>query len=203
MSFDLDHYIETYEVHPETVAFLKSRSTSGARAYEEVGVEEARENALQTAKKYGGHFEFRGKENEIVVPASSLTDDIPVTVYIPDVCGQTSYPLPLLVYFHGGGNVTKCRKTHETVCRILASKTPCIVLNVEYRLAPEHKFPANHHDAKRVVEWTAENKTLVGGTKDSKLGVAGDSAGGYISAVVCHETKSLIDFALRYVAGNL
>lgn len=73
MPFDLDHYIKTYEVHPETIAFLKDRASSGTRPNYEIGVEAARKAALESAIKYGGKSEFVGLETEIVVPASSLT----------------------------------------------------------------------------------------------------------------------------------
>lgn len=194
MSFDLKSYIETYNPHRETVDYLKGKSE--AKSDERYAVETTREAARKTAQQYGGHVEFNGTENEHIIPPSTNTDTIPVTIYKPEseVCDKST--VPIVVYFHGGGNVIKSRKTNENVCKLLARDTPCIVVNVEYRLAPEHKFPANNDDAKRAVEWVSENKKEVGGESDSKIGVAGDSAGGRLAAVVCHDAFSLIDFAI-------
>lgn len=66
-----------------------------------------------------------------------------------------------------------------------------MVVNVEYRLAPEHKFPACYEDGRLATEWCLANKEKLGGTKDCLVGVAGDSAGGNISATVCHLVPGL------------
>ncbi|KAL4217790.1 hypothetical protein ACF0H5_022528 [Mactra antiquata] len=195
MSFDFEKFVSTYFVHQETIDFYKARSQDNVKPYYEVGVEEARKTSLATALKYSGNVELDGEEKDIVVPSPYDKDGIPVTLYCPAACDNLPAPT-ILVYFHGGGNTIGSRKTHVTVCKILARDSPCIVANVEYRLAPEHKFPANNDDAKCVVEWMAANKSVVGGSKESKLGVAGDSAGGRLSAVVSHEAYQLIDFAV-------
>ncbi|XP_045169982.2 carboxylic ester hydrolase LipN-like [Mercenaria mercenaria] len=195
MSFDLKSYIQLYNPHQETVDFLKARASRDAKPSFEDGVTAVREAAIKTSKDFGGNVDFSGIEKEILIPPSTTTDTLPITSYKPDTSERSS-ALPIVVYFHGGGNVTKSRKTNENVCRILANDVPCIVVNVEYRLAPEHKFPKNNEDAKRAVEWVAKNQEVVGGTSDSKLGVVGDSAGGRLAAVVCHEAYTLIDFAI-------
>src|SRR5690606_14495507 len=74
---------------------------------------------------------------------------VPVRLYWPKADG----PLPVLVFFHGGGWVFGSRDSHDGVCRHLAAKTPCLVVSVEYRLAPEHRFPAGVEDAIAATEW--------------------------------------------------
>lgn len=95
---------------------------------------------------------------------------------------------PLLVYFHQGGCVLGGLWTCDTWCSILAEDARCLVLNVDYRHAPEHKFPAAFDDAVAAYEWATANAASLG-TRSGKIGVGGDSAGGYLAAVVCHAMK--------------
>lgn len=195
MSFDFEAFLKKYYVHPETIEFFKARLADNPKPYYEIGVEEARKTSIEAAAKYGGFVDLEGNETEYIIPSPYDKDGIPVTVYKPISCDKLDAP-GIVVYFHGGGNTVGCRKTHESVCKIIARDTPCIVVNVEYRLAPEHKFPANVDDCKCAVEWVAANKTTIGGKPGSKLGVCGDSAGGKLAAIVCHEVTKLVDFAV-------
>lgn len=105
--------------------------------------------------------------------------DIPVRIYPPDGDG----PFPVLVFFHGGGWVICNLDTHDGICRSLANGTPCIVVSVDYRLAPEHKFPAAPEDCYAATSWAAENATHFNGDP-SRIAVGGDSAGGNLAAVI-------------------
>ncbi|XP_060564558.1 ethyl acetate hydrolase-like isoform X1 [Ruditapes philippinarum] len=195
MSFNFEEFVKKYYVHPETIEFFKARLADNVQPYYEVGVEEARKQSVAAAIKYGGTVNLDGKETEFIIPSPHCKDGIPVTVYKPSSCDTLPAP-GILVYYHGGGNTVGCRKTHETVCKILARDSPCIVVNVEYRLAPEHKYPANIDDSTCALQWVAANKATIGGNVNSKLGVSGDSAGGKLAAIVCHEAKDLVDFAV-------
>lgn len=112
--------------------------------------------------------------------------DIPVRVYRP----EGDEPHPLLVYYHGGGWVLGTLDSVENVCRELADRTGCIVVSVDYRLAPEHQFPAAVDDAYTALEWVAENATSLGGDP-TRIGVAGTSAGGNLAAATALRVRTV------------
>lgn len=88
---------------------------------------------------------------------------------------------PLLIFFHGGGWFLGSIDTHDSICRMLAATARCVVLSVDYRLAPEHHFPAAVHDAYAALRWATENAVRMG-ADPHKIAVGGDSAGGNIAA---------------------
>jgi len=93
-------------------------------------------------------------------------------------------PLPGLIYFHGGGLVAGSLDTHDPICRSLANASGCRVLSLDYRLAPEHPFPAAVEDACAATAWIAAHAPALG-VDPQRLGVGGDSAGATLAAVVC------------------
>jgi acetyl esterase len=95
---------------------------------------------------------------------------------------------PALVYFHGGGWVIGDLESHDQVCRALANATRCIIVAVDYRLAPEHKFPAAVEDAVAATQWIAGNAERLG-IDATRLAVGGDSAGGNLAAVVALDAR--------------
>ena len=101
-----------------------------------------------------------------------------IRLYIPDAPG----PLPVVVYFHGGGFVTGDLAVTEELCRALANDAGAIVAAVSYRLAPEHPFPAATDDTFAALQWVADNAVQFGGDP-TRIAVHGDSAGGNLAAV--------------------
>ncbi|HVX33514.1 MAG TPA: alpha/beta hydrolase [Solirubrobacterales bacterium] len=109
---------------------------------------------------------------------------IPARLYVPPLPAPDA-PAPLLVYYHGGGWVIGDLDMYEDLSRLIATAAGCLVLSVDYRLAPEHPFPQPLEDAFAAFEWTVANAEALGADGE-RIGVAGDSAGGNMAAVVCH-----------------
>ena len=105
--------------------------------------------------------------------------DLPVRIYRPD---RDTGALPAFVYYHGGGHVIGNLDTHDAVARNLCNGAGCVVVSVDYRLAPEHKFPAAAEDAFAAVRWCAAHGPEIG-VDPGRIAVGGDSAGGNLAAV--------------------
>ncbi|MBO0775068.1 MAG: alpha/beta hydrolase, partial [Actinobacteria bacterium] len=126
---------------------------------------------------------------EQAVPVGSVEDrdiagadgPLPARVYRPEGAG----PFPIVAFFHGGGWVIGDLDTHDNLARHICRAASAIVVSVDYRLAPEHRFPAAAEDAVAVTRWLAGHSGEFGG--DGRLAVAGDSAGGNLSAVAAQQ----------------
>jgi len=120
--------------------------------------------------------------------------DISLRIYTPEGAG----PFPVLVYFHGGGWVIGDLDTADAACRDLCRTAGCVVVSVDYRLAPEHPYPAAVDDAYAATRWAADNAQALNG--NGRLAVGGESAGGNLAAVVSLRARDLeapqIDFQL-------
>ncbi len=110
--------------------------------------------------------------------------DIPVRIYRP----ASASDLPVIVYFHGGGWVLGSLTTHDGICRGLADGVGAVVVSVDYRLAPEHRYPAAVEDAVAATRWVGDHAAAIGGDP-GRLVVAGDSSGGNLAAVVAQQAR--------------
>jgi acetyl esterase len=110
--------------------------------------------------------------------------DIPVRVYRP-TGAASNVPRPLIVYYHGGGFVFGFLRMGDWLCGSIATRVGAIVVSVDYRLAPLHRFPAAVEDCYAALEWTAANAAELGSAPGAPLAVLGESAGGTLSAVMC------------------
>lgn len=98
-------------------------------------------------------------------------------------------PLPIVVYYHGGGLMLLGADEFQPLCTALAAGAGCVVVNVDYRLTPEHPFPQPLDDAGAVYRWCCEHAADLGGDA-SRVAVAGDSAGGYLATAVCLDARA-------------
>jgi acetyl esterase len=122
--------------------------------------------------------------------------EIPLRIYHPLDAVKGSL-LPVLVYFHGGGWLIGSIKTHDRLCRYLANAAKAVVVSVDYRLAPEDKFPAGFDDCVAAVNWVAKNASQIGADA-RQLAVGGDSAGGNLAAAVTHWCRDHHGPAIAY-----
>jgi acetyl esterase len=121
---------------------------------------------------------FHTEDRRITGPGS----DIALRIYRPREL-KPAEKLPVLMWFHGGGFVIGSLETHDSVCRMLANQADCIVVSVDYRLAPEAKFPAAVEDSLAALQWVALHAVEFGGDAGC-IAVGGDSAGGNLAAVM-------------------
>ena len=164
-------------LHPEARALLEMMDAQGGPPLETVDPVEARNARLEPMKLLGGQPDELGRVENLFAPGPA--GDIPLRLYANDHDGLR----PALVYFHGGGFVFGNLDTHDAVCRALAKESGAVVIAVDYRLAPEHKFPAAVDDSFAATVWIAANAERLG-IDAKRIAVGGDSAGGNLATVV-------------------
>jgi acetyl esterase len=157
---------------------LQLLARSGQPPIEKSSVTEARSEYDAFMLEMGGRLAPIGEMVDRIVDGP--TGRLRVRTYRP--AGAVARLLPTILYFHGGGWVMGSLEGYDRVCRYISSRTGCAVVAVDYRLAPEHKFPAAIEDAVASFRWLAENATDLG-TDPARIVLAGDSAGGNIAAV--------------------
>jgi acetyl esterase len=138
-------------------------------------VEEAR-TAYEMMAAAGGEPPELGGTDDRTIPGPA--GEIPIRVYRPKGDG----PFPILLFFHGGGFTIGSIESHDPVARQLGAQAEAVVVSVDYRLAPEAKFPAAVEDCFAATEWVAANADAIGGDA-SRIAVCGDSAGGNLATV--------------------
>ena len=163
-------------------ALLKSMKESGAPPFNVCSPEEARTMYDQGSELVKGDPPEPHSIETLEIPG--VQGNIMTWVYKP----SAKENLPMLVFYHGGGFVIGSLESHDTVCRSLCVEAQCIVVAVEYRLAPENKYPAALEDAWSATEWVAGNANLLGGDP-ARLAIGGDSAGGCLAATVALMAK--------------
>ena len=166
---------------PDAAAVYKAFQEAGRPAYETLTAPEARGYYLAARLVSNPEPPALQSVEPLSIPAPHGA--IPARVYTPKTLRKTDGRAPCLVFFHGGGWVIGDLETHDVVCRKLADEGELIVISVDYRLAPEHKFPSAVDDAIAATKWIADNAARLG-IDAARLMVGGDSAGGNLAAVV-------------------
>ena len=178
--------IDGQTLAPDIQALLGMAKLAGSESFTEgVPVETARRNRLLEAEVVAERPRIemaRVEAMEIPGPAGT----IPARRYVPH--GAPPESAPLLVYFHGGGWVIGDLDTHDAPCRFLAANSGIQVLAIDYRLAPEHPFPAAPEDAIAAYAWASANAAELG-CDPARIAVGGDSAGANLAAVTSLQAR--------------
>src|SRR5215475_15585860 len=166
---------------PDAAAVYKAFQEAGRPAYETLTAPEARDYYMQARLVSNPEPPELKSAEQLAIPAPH--GSIAARIYTPKTLRTREGLAPCLIFFHGGGWVIGNLETHDVVCRKLAHEGELIVISVDYRLAPEHKFPAAVDDSINATKWIAANARGLG-IDPSHLIVGGDSAGGNLAAVV-------------------
>jgi acetyl esterase len=174
------HQVDGQRLDPELHAVLAAAKAAGLGGIERMEVPAARAYSARMLRLFDAAPMPVSRVVHTAAPGPA--GPIPVRVYEPYA------PRPAwLVYFHGGGGVIGSLDTYDVVARLIASRTGCTVAMIEYRLAPEHPYPHPIEDAVAAWRWACERASS---NRVKRVGVAGDSFGGYLSAWVERRTRS-------------
>lgn len=168
-------------LHPQIETVLKAIAEAKLRPIESMSPPEARAQMEATARSRKAEPLPVGQVENRKIPGPD--GEIPVRIYWPQGIDGKTPGVPAIVYYHGGGHVIGSLDTHDLVARNLCAGVAAVVVSVDYRMGPEHKFPAAVEDSWAALEWTAANAAALGADPD-RLGVHGDSAGANLAAVV-------------------
>ncbi|HTS54437.1 MAG TPA: alpha/beta hydrolase [Burkholderiales bacterium] len=164
---------------PQAEAIIALVKQAGLPELWQLTPDQAREQfAARVQRMEARESIFRTRDQRIPGPAS----DIPIRIYWPREA-RPGELFPLLLWFHGGGFVIGNLETHDSVCRLFANQADCVVVAVDYRLAPEFKFPAAVEDARAALRWLAAHAREIG-VDAARIAVGGDSAGANLATVV-------------------
>jgi acetyl esterase len=177
-------------LHPEVRALLDIMDAQGAPPIETQQPDAVRLARVEPMKLLAGEPEVLGRVEDLVIPGPG--GNLPIRVYATQRrASEDDARCPGLIYFHGGGFVLGNLDSHDVACRAIAKESGAVVIAVDYRLAPEDKFPAAVEDSFAATKWVAANAAWLG-IDEKRLAVAGDSAGGNlatVSAIRCRDSN--------------
>ena len=165
------------ELHPQIQHVLRVMAEMNLQPIEVMTPAEARAQMEATARSRKAEPLPVDRVEERMIPGPA--GNIRLRLYWP----KRAVPVPAIVYFHGGGHVIGSLDTHDLIARNLCAGTEALVASVDYRMGPEHKFPAAVVDCFAALQWVHGNASELGGDP-ARFGVHGDSAGANLAAVV-------------------
>ncbi len=168
-------------LHSQVKQLLEMMESRGAPPLEEQPLLQARQSFVEMSRQLNTPEQVASVEDRNI---PGYQKEITVRIYRPEAYGT----LPALIYFHGGGWVVGNLDSHDALCRSLANQAECVVVSVDYSLAPEHKFPVAVEDAYLATQWVFEHAGELG-IDPGRIAVGGDSAGGNLATVVCHLSR--------------
>jgi acetyl esterase len=176
-------------VTPEVRGILNMIELAGNGPVEQQTPEQVREGYARLTAMMSREDVASVADRSVPTPAG----DVPVRVYVPLGDSPDGDPpdggaRPVLVYIHGGGWTIGSVETHDNTCRSLANGSGAVVVSVEYRLAPEHPYPAALDDCEAAIRWVADNAAELG-VDAGRLAIGGDSAGGNLAAVLAQRLR--------------
>ena len=166
-------------LHPQVVTLLEKMAAADLKPIVAMTPAEARTQFDTMAAARDSERTPVAAIEDISVPGPA--GEMIVRLYHPE--NASGDALPLLVFFHGGGHVIGSLESHDELARVLCAGAGCLVASVDYRLAPEHKFPAAIDDAFAATQWLAANAAAIGADINA-VAIGGDSAGANVAAVV-------------------
>lgn len=166
---------------PDAAAVLSAFREAGRPPYETLSPAEARQMYLASRVVSNPEPPRIASTESLMIPGPARL--IPARLYRPLTVREADGLSPCLVFFHGGGWVIGNLDSHDVVCRTLADEGQLVVISIDYRLAPEHKFPAAVDDAIAATDWIARSSRELK-IDTARLAVGGDSAGGNLAAIV-------------------
>ena len=164
---------------PQAQAYLEQCAAAPFPPMEEEYIDELRSLTVRLE----GDAEPVSKIEDRLISGSEAGVEIPLRIYWPDQSAASESPKAALVFFHGGGWVLGNLDAYDHLCHAFANAGDCVVVSVDYRLAPEHRFPAAAEDSYSATVWTAQHADELG-IDPKRIAVGGDSAGGNLAAVV-------------------
>ena len=167
-------------LHPQAQAMVDAMARMPVVPLDQLSVEQAREQFSRTRTPFLAPPQEVGALSDLAIPGPG--GRLRVRAYTP-MGSRRGEPLPAMVYFHGGGWVFGDLDSHDPLCRELCNLARCVIVSVDYRRAPEHRFPAAVDDSVAAVRYVAEHAADFG-IDASRLAVGGDSAGGNLATVV-------------------
>jgi acetyl esterase len=164
-------------LHPQAQTVLEGVAAMGLPPFETLGLEEGRQ-VVESVRNFMVPAEDVASIEDFSIPGPE--GDIGLRMYRPEAEGL----LPAVFYFHGGGFCAGSLDLVDPICRLLANRSGCVVISVDYRLAPEHPYPAGVTDAYVAIAWVGAYGESFG-VDTSRLAVVGDSAGATLAAAAC------------------